>query len=385
MNMLRTFWPRRTAWIPAIGLVFSAIGGSAGATETIALVRPHGGITYYAGDSGAKAFPKGSFSEQFVSGLLTFNITYEDVGIGFTDPVTGPAIRERFKDVLDYVADVVNVGSRTLDIQVSPSETDGTGALATAGTFYPTAPGFHPGGSLQRLTQGGKPFPGFPEISVTVDVGFAWNVTSDPPGPGTADFFSVLLHEMTHGLGFTSLIEPDGSSSVGTGVFSTYDSFLTSGGNGIALIGSGNPPSFQTAVSSLTNDDVWFAGSRAALQYGVGSPVPVYAPSPFEPGSSISHWDTDILEGAAVMTHAIVLGSAQREYAPVDLGALIDLGFADIGGPANMSTVGCAPAARAEPPGRPGGGGVLMIMFLVALLVSTWAMQVQSSPGGKRE
>ena len=84
-------------------------------------------------------------------------------------------------------------------------------------------PGFHPGSTLRRLNTGLKPFIGFPEISITVDKGFAWNVGAGDPAPGTADFFSVLLHEMTHGLGFTSLVDADGSSTISPYVYTVYE------------------------------------------------------------------------------------------------------------------------------------------------------------------
>lgn len=340
-----------------------------GATEPIALVEPHGGITVYESSVDAPPANKGNFSEQFLANGLTFNITYEDMGVGFTDPTSGPAVRSRFKDVLAYVAETINISNRSLDIQVRPSEFDGTGALASAGTFFPLAPGIHPGSTLQRLNSGIKPFVGFPEIAVTVDVGFAWNISEGDPAPGTADFFSVLLHEITHGLGVTSLIQPDGSSSVSAGVYSTYDSLLTDGMNAGHLVSGGTPPTFQANTASLTGDDVWFDGTEAFDRYGTGTPVPVYAPGPFEPGSSISHWDLNVLQGTAVMTHAITLGTAQRDYAPVDVGALIDLGYNRIDGAPAAPPPGCNPIAAKGGTARVAGGDGILLVLTGALLV----------------
>jgi hypothetical protein len=143
----------------------------------------------------------------------------------------------------------------------------------------------------------------------------------------------------------------------------------------------GNPPVFQGDVSALVSNDVWFGGPAAVQMYGVGTAVPVYAPNPYEPGSSTSHWDINAIQTPAVMLHAVILGTSQRQYAPVDLGALHDLGFSGIGDPAQAGVAGCAPSSHAEDgAGGSGAGGVLMGLLLLALFTSTWAMQTQVAP-----
>ncbi len=342
------------------------------ASESIVLVKPHKGNTFFDTDAGYDTFSKGGFSEQFITSDLTFNITYDDVGVGFNDPNTGVAVRNRLKDVLAYVADQINYPGRTLDIQVTVSETDGTGALASAGTFYPNSAGFHTGSTLQRLKTGLKPFFGFPEISVTVDVGFAWNVPAGTPQPGEADFFTVLLHEITHGLGFTSLIEPDGSSSIGPGIYTVFDSFLTDGPDGPRLLSDGNIPEFQLDVANLVGNDVWFAGPQARLR-DADAPVPVYSPGPYEPGSSLSHWDINRLQSSSAITHVVFLGSTQRTYSGIDLGALIDIGYTRIEGAPSALPAGCTPAATTgEKTQSAGAGLILLIVAMLFLSASRW-------------
>ncbi len=342
-----------------------------GASEAVVLVQPHGENIIYDVTETPWAPEKSGFSERFQAFGLTFNIAYEDMGVGFTDPDTGSAVRERLKAVLAYVADTINYTNRTLDVQVTASEFDGTGALASAGTFYPTTPGFHPGSTLGRLNTGFKPFIGFPEISITVDVGYAWNVGEGDPAPGTADFFSVLLHEMTHGLGFTSLVDTAGASTVSPNVYSIFDRFLTDGVDGTPLISNTSPPAFQANVSSLTSDDIWFNGPQARAWYTVDAPIPVHAPNPYQPGSSMSHWDVNFLQSPSVMTHAIQLGTAQREYADVDLGTLIDLGYNRIDGAPTAGLPGCAMAKSGSGPSHSAGGDVVL-MVLTGLFASCW-------------
>ncbi len=295
--------------------------------EPILLVRPHGENLLFDSSDRTQFFAKGFLTEQFSANGITFTISYADSGVGFTDPVSGPALRARLEAVLSYVASELNFTNRALDIQVEASEFDGTGALATAGTFYPGTRGIHPGSTFQRLDTGTKPFVGFPEITMTIDLGFPWNFSAALPGPIEPDFFSVLLHEVTHGLGFASVIEPDGSSALGNDNYTTYDSLLFDADLDRLLLTDSIPPLFQGNGLSLTGGALEFDGGEAFDAYDTGDRVPVFSPNPIQPGSSLSHWDVTRLVGGAVMTHSITLGTTQREYAPADLGALVDLGY----------------------------------------------------------
>lgn len=336
--------------------------------DPIYLVRPHGETLVFDSANPLREKGGGGLTEQFGANGITFAITYDDVDSGFTDPVTGPALRRRLEDVLAYVASIIRYTNRSLDVEVTASEFDGTGALATAGTFYPGTPGFHPGSTFQRLETGLKPFFGFPEISVTVDLGFLWNVSDGLPASNEADFFSVLLHEMTHGLGFASVMEPDGTSSLGNGIFTTYDSLIVDPGLNRRLLTDDATPSFQGDGNSLISEVLEFDGANAFEQYATGARVPVFSPNPLQPGSSLSHWDLGRLTGGAVMVHSIVRGTIQREYAPADLGALVDLGYdnggASGGGGCTPAPVGKASTARAD------AGAAVTLATLVALLLS---------------
>jgi len=313
---------------PIIWLLLAPTAGS----ESIILVRPHGSNIVFDEQRGPAYSNKTGLAEQFAAHGITFNVAYEDIDRGFTDPAEGSALRARLQDVLVYVASIVNYTDRTLDVQVEASEFDGTGALATAGTFYPGIPGVHAGSTFERLESGFKPFLGFPEITIMVDLGFAWNIDNGPPEPHEADFFSVLLHEVTHGLGFASVIEPDGSSALGGDNYTTYDRFLFDPVQNRRLLSDTFPPTVQGGGTALTSGLLVFDGAESTAFYGMGTRVPIYSPNPMEPGSSLSHWDVDRLAGGAVMTHSITLGTTQREYAPADLGALEDLGYDNFGG-----------------------------------------------------
>ncbi|HPS01747.1 MAG TPA: PKD domain-containing protein [Candidatus Sumerlaeota bacterium] len=259
---------------------------------------------------------------------VTFSVTYLDVvqgtGKGFNDPSLGATRRSTVQAVLNYIGSQLNeTGSCQIEFEVS--QTDGSGALAEGGPFFSTANTFEPPFPLQHITTGTDPSLKNPDLTVTVDFGWAWhNDTSTPVPSNQIDLYSVLLHEITHGLGIISLTKSNGSSEFSPSVvYSTFDNFLYTG-NGTKLWNSSGV--FQTSAASLTgsNGGVVFRGPQAKAQYG--SYPPVYTPSPWSSGSSISHW-INTLSGSPVMKHAIGYGVAVRTYAPFELKALADLGY----------------------------------------------------------
>lgn len=143
------------------------------------------------------------------------------------------------------------------------------------------------------------------------------NPPESPPGSGRfdTDFVSVVLHEIGHGLGFTSEVDggtcvggstPGDScgvtadcsggscdlSTVGTwadGSPSAYDLFL--------VRPAASPPRFTDMSdaqrkSATTSGNVFWDGANVVTAHGGNAKI--YAPSPFQPGSSISHWDTSL-------------------------------------------------------------------------------------------
>jgi len=323
--------------------------GLQSAAEDIIYYAPHGGVEYR--DSGQKTIPPGAPTLVVTRNGLTFNVYFEDVrldnNIGFDSPAVGAQARARFQDALNYVADVLNQPG-SLDIVVTTSQTDGGGALASAGTFYSTTPGFQQGTTLQRLTSGLKPFPGTEEISATVDFGFNWNFTTGNPTNAQVDFQSVILHELTHGLGFSSLSNSTGGSQVFGGVYARFDQFIRRN-TGSKVLFSGNHPSFQGISADLVSNDLVFFGPQADTLYAPAARPGIFAPNPFQGGSSMSHWDTGNIVGGAVMEHAIVFGAIRREFAPLEIGALRDIGFV------NAADPGATPANLTVSP-NPGGG-----------------------------
>jgi hypothetical protein len=319
---------------------------------------PAGELAYFFPCSGhveylsSKAFTDfASPTDTHVTGGITFNLFYEDVrvnsGTGFNGPA-GAAAQARIKDVLDELAAALNE-TGTLDIFFRASQTDGDGALASAGSAYSQAAGYQSPISLLRIQNGAKPNAGFAEINVTVDFGYNYNFSAAPTGSGAVDFFTVMLHEFTHGLGFASFSSPNGSSNFFPNTRTNFDAYLVKGQGGASLWNSsgvytgtaGNPS------PDLISNDLFFEGVNAAAQYAQSGTQPgIFAPNAlnngdpwfgddvsdgvtdgFMLGSSMSHFDTFNIVGGAVMEHTIVTGTDRRQYSPVDVGVLRDIGW----------------------------------------------------------
>jgi len=155
---------------------------------------------------------------------------------------------------------------------------------------------------------------GFYHAAIAFNFNFNWGLslnTCSPPG--AFDLYSVGLHEMTHALGFASLINFNGSSRFSNPFdfyYSRYDLFLRTSnsqtpGNTSLLTNTGACGGlydyiFNPAVNTSLLGNNCTGGSSNntncpdALFYSGGVNVPVYTPNNpncYEPGSSLSHFE----------------------------------------------------------------------------------------------
>ena len=262
------------------------------------------------------------------SAAITWNVTYADgtsnVGFG-TGNAAGATRRATFEAALNYVSSVFDTPNVTLDFTVNASQTDGSGFLASAGTSFFDTNGYTNGVLFQHATTGVDPTGGN-DGQAQFDFGFNWNNENDAPAAGEFDLFTVSLHEVTHAMGFLSLVDANGNSLFGGNpdTFSVMNSFMERG-DGTDLFASGATAEFLGAPADLTSNDVFFNGPNANAANG-GNPVKIYAPGTFAPGSSISHVDLSVFPNA-VMTHAVAPGVSKKAYTDIDLGILQDIGW----------------------------------------------------------
>ena len=123
-----------------------------------------------------------------------------------------------------------------------------------------------------------------------------WYYGLDAIPPDThIDFLTVVLHELGHGLGFLSLV------GLGTGAkfLGFNDTFMLNLEDHGAV-----PPDYpsmtnaQRVTASLHTGNLHWVGPHVKAASGVlsagrvGDHVQMFAPSPQQAGSSVSHWDT---------------------------------------------------------------------------------------------
>ncbi len=128
------------------------------------------------------------------------------------------------------------------------------------------------------------------DLVVNLGNGIPWYFGTDGNTPaGLFDFVSVALHEAGHGLGFID----GGNVSGGTGSINNggnpfiFDTFVVDSSNN-SVLDLPNPSAELGAF--YTSGDVFVNGGFAIAALNGVSPE-LFAPNPFQGGSSIAHWD----------------------------------------------------------------------------------------------
>ncbi|GIV36829.1 MAG: hypothetical protein KatS3mg032_1208 [Cyclobacteriaceae bacterium] len=147
--------------------------------------------------------------------------------------------------------------------------------------------------------------------------------------PDKFDLVSVVLHELGHGLGFSGTFRV--SSSLGffgltDGKPKIYDTFLQNGlGQYLTSFQSGTLP----LANQITSNSVTFESFIArTLASSVANPR-IFAPNPYQPGSSISHLDENTYENTsdALMTPYAERGKVTHGAGPHTKGMLYQMGW----------------------------------------------------------
>ena len=258
-----------------------------------------------------------------VASGLSFSVVYEDqangAGVGFDDPLLGALRRGTLEAALGVVSSNIQMPG-SIDIGILASEVDGAGFLARAGPYYfVDFPGYQNGFAYIHAALALDPAPDLPDAEVQFDFGYSWNSELDQPAEFEFDLMSVALHEITHTLGFLSVLQEDGQSALGENTYGFYDSFLQRGDGSWLFDAEGY---FLGSAADLVSNDIFFAGANASAANG-GSPVQIFAPSTFYPGSSLSHLN----DPGAVTSYSVGPGDIRRSFSAIELGVLEDLGW----------------------------------------------------------
>ena len=188
-----------------------------------------------------------------------------------------------------------------------------------ANTWYPIA--------LANARHGSDLDATIPDISATFSSTFSnfYFGTDGVPG-AKVDFESVVLHEIGHGLGFVGLAGYHGSAwscCAGSSYPGIYDRFTTGNGSPIATLSAGALP------AAMQGADVRFTGAAATAANGGVAPK-LYAPNPWQGGSSYSHLDEATYPAGnpnSLMTPAIGSNEVIHAPGPIALGIFADTGW----------------------------------------------------------
>ncbi|MFW2384130.1 MAG: DUF4214 domain-containing protein [Acidimicrobiales bacterium] len=161
-----------------------------------------------------------------------------------------------------------------------------------------------------------------PEIMVELNsqLGQDWYIgTQGNPAFGQIDLYSVVLHEIAHGLGFlgSATASRTGTVRLDHSPPSIYDDFVVNA-DGTRLVELDR----AAALDALTSGELRF-------DIGFGRSMPLSAPDRFVNGSSYSHFDESIpeTEPGAMMTPALKNGETQRTIDAAVLGVLDQVGW----------------------------------------------------------
>ena len=164
-----------------------------------------------------------------------------------------------------------------------------------------------------------------PEIVVSLNSEMAWYINATvPPSGGQLDLYSVVLHEVGHGLGFIGSGSTSNGSGGGPGLNNptyVYDRHVTVDGG--ALVERGDANNLLTSNNLFVNVSDVFDRK-------------VYAPSSWEGGSSFSHFDESAVpEGSpgALMSPVLDTGESERDLDGAVLGVMSRIGWPMAVGP----------------------------------------------------
>lgn len=206
-----------------------------------------------------------------------------------------------------------------------------SGTLATATSdIVNSRSGFFPTVVQQKINTGFDANGSTPDGQITWNFGSPW-AFGNTVDNSQYDFQSVAMHELLHTFGFLSNVTAPGTNT-GTG-WTEFDGFLVTA-DGTALIGSDYvwKSRYDTNING-GNGGVYFGGPAAVAAYG--GPVPLFSPSPWQGGSSLSHLRDGSFYGSneQLMNARVSRGTGLRTLSGVETAILTDLGYTMVPAP----------------------------------------------------
>ena len=180
--------------------------------------------------------------------------------------------------------------------------------------------------------------PGEPDFEITVIDRTDWYLGLDGrPGSDRFDLVSVVLHEMSHGLGIIDSFELDDDANGRHGLTfrdreertPTLFDYYVRLRNGDRLITDLSNPSVELA-DAITGLKLFWTGPRTRRANGGLTPVMLWAPSEFETASSVAHLDEDAYPSGtsdSLMTPHLRRGEVSQSPGPLLRAMLEDMRY----------------------------------------------------------
>lgn len=172
------------------------------------------------------------------------------------------------------------------------------------------------------------------DIVMLINKNMSWYYGLDGlPNSSSVDLYTILLHEICHGIGIQTNFTADNINGklYGTGIPLIFDLFIKDSLN-ISLLNSNKYPlNSNLLYKALISDSLTFSGNfEHVLNNDLSAKL--YAPSQYNPGSSICHLDYNIYPKGninSLLNYTKVYGESIHDLGPITKGILADLGWND--------------------------------------------------------
>jgi uncharacterized repeat protein (TIGR01451 family) len=270
-----------------------------------------------------------------------FKAYFEDVAlntnVGFDDPTFGDGRREEACQVLEDMSELLMMNTATVTPDILFTRSDQSlppGALAAASSYFGYYSFSPDNGSLHKhiiSRQNPTPAQGsFDAFVITNFNGINWSVDSSL-NPNTYDFYSVMWHEMMHTLGFRALLpavvpQTGVEHSHGTFDYHTYKDESLQNRFIEAITNLLNVPVGAPSPWFVTNQVV-YRGIKNILNATPDGIRPIYSPTSWQQGSSLSHFDMNRAGGEEYVMHPSIGTNTEREIHEHEKEVLCHLGY----------------------------------------------------------
>jgi hypothetical protein len=270
-------------------------------------------------------------------GGATFEVTYTDAdGTGFNDSALGATRRRAFEAALSVWSKAIDA-PHAIKVEASMYEMDDGDddpsttllAIASPSEFWVLDQYVVPSALTWQLN--GFRYVNARDADITIDVNDQadWDYAVD--GSASGDRFSfvyTLMHEIAHGLGFIDSFDSETGLLANDPLPFVFDVFVNRGSARRDPVMDHVP---DQAVRDITSRDLFFNGANASeVSRGWSRPAPMlklYAPDPYESGSSIGHFDQFTYEDSrTVLMTPVIVGTGDK-IDSLTLAVMKDLGY----------------------------------------------------------